>query len=146
MDKKPSGSDELRKALLSIGVEKKSAEKLLASRSLDKVVVPVYWKDGLIAQAHTLWLSKLPSFLKSFGKEFPEGQVRWDSDYDEHNPAAGSSREAIRVYFNLQEDDQGDHWSPKPTVIEEGSYRKMLERYSYVGTGALQASKVIHGK
>src|SRR5271155_4150024 len=68
LDKKPSGSDELRKALLSIGVEKKSAEKLLASRSLDKVVVPVYWKDGLIAQAHTLWLSKLPSFLKSFGK------------------------------------------------------------------------------
>ena len=42
---------------------------------------------------------------------------------------------AIRVYFNYQEDDQGDHWSPKPTAIEEQSYQKMLKRFSYTGPG-----------
>jgi hypothetical protein len=136
----------LRKSLLSIGVDEKSAEKLLSSRALERVVVPVYWKDGLTLQAHPLWLSKLPNFLKSFQKEFPEGQVRWDPDYDEQTPQGESSRVAIRVYFDYQEDDQGDHWSPKPTTIEEQSYQKMLKRYSYAGTGALQASAVIYGK
>jgi hypothetical protein len=136
----------LRKSLLSIGVDEKSAEKLISSRALDWVVVPAYWKDGLVLQAHLLSLSKLPDFLRSFQKEFPEGQARWDPDYDEQTPQGESSRVAIRVYFDYQEDDQGDHWSPKPTAIEEQSYQKMLKRFSYAGTGALQASAVIYGR
>jgi hypothetical protein len=150
---KPAGSRgkkedaaELRKSLLSIGADEKSAEKLLSSRALERVVVPVYWKDGLTLQAHSLWLSKLPNFLKSFQKEFPEGQVRWDPDYDEQTPQGESSRVAIRVYFDYQEDDQGDHWSPKPTTIEEQSYQKMLKRFSYTGTGPLQADAVLRGR
>ena len=136
----------LRKSLLSIGADEKSVEKLLSSRALERVVVPLYWKDGLTLQARPLWLSKLPTFLNSFQKEFPEGQVRWDPDYDEQTPQGESSRVAIRVYFDYQEDDQGDHWSPKPTTIEEQSYQKMLKRFSYAGTGALQASAIIYGK
>jgi hypothetical protein len=136
----------LRKSLLSIGVDAKSAEKLLSSRSLERLVVPVYWKDGLTLQAHPLSLSKLPNFLRSFQKEFPEGQVRWDPDYDEQTPQGESSRVAIRVYFDYQEDDQGHHWSPKPTEIEQQSYQMMLKRFSYAGTGALQASAVIYGR
>jgi hypothetical protein len=149
---KPAGSEGekedatgLRKSLLSIGIDEKSAEKLLSSRALDRVVVPVYWKDGLVLQAHPLSLSKLPNFLRSFQKEFPEGQVRWDPDYDEQTPQGESSRVAIRVYFDYQEDDQGHHWSPKPTELEEQTYQKMLKRFSYAGTGALQASAIIYG-
>jgi hypothetical protein len=136
----------LRKSLLSIGVDEKSAEKLLSSRALERVVVPLYWKDGLVLQARPLWLSKLPNFLRSFQKEFPEGQVRWDPDYDEQTPQGESSRVAIRVYFDYQEDDQGDHWSPKPTTIEEQSYQKMLKRFSYTGTGPVQADAVLRGR
>jgi hypothetical protein len=143
---KRSDSDALRKALLSIGTDNKSAEKLLSSRALEKVVIPLYWKDGIVLQTHPLWLSKLPNFLKSFEKEFPEGQVRWDPDYDEQTPQGESSRVALRVYFDYQEDDQGHHWSPKPTEIEEQSYQRMLRRFSYSGTGALQANSVLHGK
>lgn len=143
--KKEDGAT-LRKSLLSIGVDEKSAEKLLSNRTLERIVVPAYWKDGLVLQAHTLWLSKLPNFLRSFEKEFPEGQVRWDPDYDEQTPQGESSRVAIRVYFDYQEDDQGDHWSPKPTVIEEQSYQKMLKRFSYRGSGPLQADAVLHSR
>jgi hypothetical protein len=143
--KKEDGAG-LLKSLLSIGVDEKSAEKLLRSHALERVVVPVYWKDGLVLRAHTLWLSKLPNFLRSFQKEFPEGQVRWDPDYDEQTPQGESSRVAIRVFFDYQEDDQGDHWSPKPTTIEEQSYQKMLKRLSYKGTEPLQAHAVLHGR
>jgi hypothetical protein len=140
------GAGELRKSLLSIGVDEKSVKKLLSSRALERVVVPAYWKDGLVSQAHSLWILKLPSFLKSFGKEFPDGQIRWDPDYDEEGPQGNPSRVAIRVYFNYQEDDQGHHWSPKPTVIEEQSYQRMLKRYAYSGAGATQANAVLYGK
>jgi hypothetical protein len=138
--------DRLRKSLLSIGVDKEPAEKLLASRALDRIVVPIYWKDGLVSQSHPLSLSKLPSFLKSFQEEFPDGQVRWDPDYDEQNQQGKSSDVAIRVVFNYQEDDQGDHWSPKPTAIEEQSYQRMLKRFSYKGASPVQAHAVLHGK
>ena len=143
---KKGGAAMLRKSLLSIGVDKKSAEKLLSSRALERLVVPVYWKDGLVSHAHPLRLSKVPSFLGSFEKEFPDGQARWDPDYAENNQQDISSSVAIRVFFNYQEDDQGDHWSPRPTAIEEQSYQRMLKRYSYAGAGAVQASAAIHGK
>lgn len=143
---KKEGAAKLRKSLLSIGVDEKSAEKLLSSRALERLVVPVYWKDGLVSHAHSLRLAKLPSFLGSFEKEFPDGQARWDPDYAENNPQDNSSQVGIRVFFNYQEDDQGDHWSPRPTVIEDQSYQRMLKRYSYAGTGAVQASAAIHGK
>jgi hypothetical protein len=135
----------LRKALLSIGVDKPSAEKLLGSRALNKIVVPVYWKDGLEFHVNSLWIPKLPSFLRSFEKVFPDGQVRWDPDYDEENPQDQTSDVAIRVYFNYQEDDQGNHWSPKPTLIEDKSYRRMLKQFSYKGQSPAQAHGVLHG-
>jgi hypothetical protein len=92
----------LRESLLSIGVDKESAQKLLASSALDRIVVPVYWKDGLVSQSHSLWLSKLPDFLRSFGKEFPDRQVRWDPEYYEQNIQGNSSDVAIRVYFTTR--------------------------------------------
>ena len=141
---KKTGGTELRRSLLSIGADKESAEKLLSSGALGRLVIPLYWKDGLVSHPHPLLLSKLPSFLRSFEKEFPDGEVRWDPDYDENNQG-GSGEYAIRVFFNYQEDDQGDHWSPKPTAIEQQSYQKMLERSSYTGPRAVQASAVLRG-
>jgi len=140
---KKTGDTELQKSLLSIGVDKGSAKKLLSSSSLGRVVIPVYWKDGLVSHADPLWLSKLPNFLNSFEKEFPDGEVRWDPDYDEHNQG-GSGNFAIRIFFNYQEDDDGDHWSPKPTALEEQSYSRMLKRASYTGPRAVKASVVLH--
>ncbi len=137
--------EHLRKSLLSIGVDKESVERLLASSGLDRIVVPVYWKDGLVFHVSSLSLSSLPAFLKSFEKEFPDSQVRWDPDYDENNPKDGTSDVAIRAYFSYQEDDQGDHWSPKPTPMEEESYQSMLKRYSYKGSSPLQAHAVLQG-
>jgi hypothetical protein len=139
-------AEELRKSLSSIGVDKESTEKLLASPSLDKIVVPIYWKDGIVFHVSSLSLPSLPSFLKSFEKEFGDGQVRWDPDYDETNPKDGRSDVAIRVYFNYQEDDQGDHWSPKPTPEEEESYQLMLKRHSYKGSDSVQAHAVLQGR
>ncbi|MDA4133551.1 MAG: hypothetical protein OK454_10590, partial [Thaumarchaeota archaeon] len=59
-------------------------------------------------------------------------------------PAAGDI--ALRVYFNYQEDDQGDHWSPPPTLLEEESYYRMLARAFYKGKKPVPVSKVVHGK
>ncbi len=139
-----AGGAELRKSLLSIGADKASAEKLLSSSALGRVVIPVYWKDGLVSHPNPLWLSKLPGFLRSFEKEFPDGEVRWDPDYDEHNQD-GAGDYAIRIFFNYQEDDDGDHWSPKPTAIEDRSYQQMLKRSSYTGPKAVQASDILRG-
>ena len=144
---KSAGSGEgLRKALLSIGVDEKSAAKLLASRDLERVVIPIYWKDGLVYHSQPFSLAKLPDLLRSFEKEFPDGQVRWDPDYDEHNIKDNTSEVGIRVVFNYQEGDQGDHFSPKPTEIEEESYQSMVRRHSYKGTDSVPAQKVLHGK
>jgi len=143
---KKSGAEGLRKALLSIGVDEKSVDKLLASRYLERVIVPIYWKDGLVYHSQSLWLSKLPDFLRSFEKEFPDGQTRWDPDYDEHNIKDNRSEVAVRIAFNYQEGDQGDHWSPKPTEMEEESYQSMLKRLSYKGSDPVQAQAVLHGK
>jgi hypothetical protein len=140
------GAERLRKALLSIGVDKESVEKLLRSKDLDRIVVPVYWKDGLVPKPHnSFWLEKLPDFLKSFENEFPDGQIRWDPDYDEENAPGVTSDVAIRVYFSYQEDDQGTHLSPKPNPIEEERYQNMLNRYSYGGPKPVQAHAVLQG-
>ena len=145
-NKKKKDFDALRKALLSIGVDEGSAEKLIGSRALERTVVPIYWKDGLVFHVNSIWLPKLSSFLKSFEKEFPDGQVRWDPHYDVENPQGATSDVAIRVFFNYQEDDQGDHWSPKPTSIEEQNYYRMLKRFSYKGSSPVQAQAVLQGK
>lgn len=143
---KKDSAARVRKSLLSIGVDDESVGKILSSRALGRLVVPVFWKDGLVSHAHLLQLTKLTGFLGSFEREFPDGQARWDPDYEENNPQDSSSRVAVRIFFNYQEDDQGDHWSPRPTVIEEQSYQRMLKRYSYAGAGAVQASAAIYGK
>ena len=143
--KEEKDAEQLRKSLLSIGVDKASAEKLLASTALDRIVVPIYWKDGLVFHVGSIALSKLPGFSKSFEKEFPEGQLRWDPDYDETNPRDGTSDVAIRINFSYQEDDQGDHWSPKPTPEEEERYQSMLRSHSYKGPNLVKAHAVLQG-
>jgi hypothetical protein len=139
-----SDSAALRKALLSVGADKESVETLLSSKYLQNIVIPIFWKDGLVSSVRPLWLVKLPEFLKSFGKEFPDGQVDWDQEYG--STAPGADDVALRVYFNYQEDDQGDHWSPPPTLLEEESYYRMLARDAYKGKKQISASRVIHAK
>jgi hypothetical protein len=140
----PAGPSGLRKALLSVGADRDSVERLGSSKTLDEVVIPIYWKDGLVSSVRPLWLVKLPEFLKNFEKEFPDGQVRWDQDYNSSDPSSGDI--ALRVYFNYQEDDQGDHWSPPPTLLEEESYYRMLGKSSFKGKKSISASRVVHGK
>jgi hypothetical protein len=139
----PDGTG-LRKSLLSVGVDKDSVERLTSSKTLDDIIIPIYWRDGLVSNSHPLWLVKLPEFLRSFEKEFPDGQVRWHDEYEGSDPALGDV--ALRIYFNYQEDDQGDHWSPPPTLLEEESYRRMLARCAYKGKRPIPASRVVHGK
>ena len=141
----PDGDDakKLRRSLISIGVDKDIAQKLVASKSLERIVVPIYWKDGLESRSNALWLTRLPEFLRSFTKEFPDGEVRWDPDYESSDPAEDV---AIRVRFNVQEDDQGNRFHPKPTLLEEEAYQRMLERSSFKGTKPVPAHVVVHGK
>ena len=120
------GAAGLSRLLLSLGAEKESVDRLSKSKALDRVVIPVYWTDGIVSKARPLWLTKLPAFLKSFEKEFPDGQVRWDPHYEGTDPSWGDL--ALHVYFNYQEDDDGDHWSPAPSLLEEEAY------HSYVST------------
>lgn len=135
--------EKLHKSLMSIGVDRDDAKKLVSSRSLESTVVTVYWKDGLATRVNSIWLQKLPEFLRSFTHEFPDGEVRWDPDYDSTNPAEDV---AIRVRFNVQEDDQGAHFQPQPTLLEEEAYQRMLERSSYKGTKPVPAYVVLHGR
>lgn len=137
-------SEKLRKSLLSIGVARDSAERLVSSRELSKAVVPIYWKDGIVLKVNSFWLQMLPEFLKSFAREFPDGQIRWDPDYRGEKPEDGDT--AIHVFFSYQEDDQGDRWEPKPDAADVESYYRMLKRFSYKGNKPVLASRVIHGR
>jgi hypothetical protein len=136
-------ADRLHKSLVSIGVDREAAKRLTASKHLERIVVPIYRKDGLASRTSTLWLVRLPELLRSFAKEFPDGEIRWDTDYQGTEPAEDV---AIRVFFNLQEDDQGGRFQPQPTPMEEEAYQRMLERSSYKGTKPVQAYLVLHGK
>ncbi|MGD0636795.1 MAG: hypothetical protein ABSA72_01975 [Nitrososphaerales archaeon] len=133
----------IHKALTSIGVDQDAAKRLTASKTLERVVVPIYWKEGLESRINSLWLIRLPEFLRSFAKEFPDGQVRWDSDYESDDP---SDDVAVLVRFNVQEDDQGNHWHPKPTLLEDEAYQRMIERASFKGSKPVHAHQVVHGK
>ncbi len=137
-------SERLRKSLLSIGVDKDSADRLISSRELNRAVVPIYWKDGIVLNVNSFWLQMLPEFLKTFAREFPDGQIRWNSDYRGQKPEDGDA--AIHVFFSYQEDDQGDRWEPKPDTPEVESYYRMLKRFSYKGDKPVSASRVIHGR
>ena len=135
--------ERLHKSLISIGVDKEAAKRLVSSKSLGRIVVPLYRKSGLASRSSMLWLVKLPEFLRSFSREFPDGEVRWDGDYDGSGPADDV---AIRVFFNVQEDDQGGRFQPESTPLEEEAYQRMLEKSSYRGTKPLHAYSVLHGK
>jgi len=137
------GIEKIHRALTSIGVDQDAAERLTTSKTLERVVVPIYWKEGLESRINSLWLIKLSEFLKSFAKEFPDGQVRWDPDYESDDPADDV---AVLVRFNVQEDDQGNHWHPKPTLLEDEAYQRMIERSSFKGTKPVHAHQVVHGK
>lgn len=136
------GKGGLAKALLSIGAEKDSVERLTSTKRINDLIIPIYWKDGLVSSVRPLWLVKLPEFLKSFEAEFPDGEVRWDGAFEGNDPAMGDV--ALRVFFNYQEDDQGDHWSPPPTLLEEESYYRMLSRGAYKGAKPVSAAKIVH--
>jgi hypothetical protein len=144
IDEASSSSAALRKALLSVGADKDSVDSLLSSKSLEDVVIPIFWKDGLVSSVRPLWLVKLPEFLRGFKEEFPDGQVNWDDEYGNSGP--GADDVALRVYFNYQEDDQGDHWSPPPTLLEEESYYRMLARAAFKGKKQVSASRVLRGE
>ena len=135
--------DSLHRSLTSIGAEKEVVKRLFSSKLLEHVVVPVYRKEGLASRTSSLWLMKLPDFLRGFAKEFPDGEVRWDADYEGANHAKDV---AVRVRFNVQEDDQGGRFQPKPTPLEEEAYQRMLEKSSYKGSRPVPISQVIHGK
>jgi len=137
-------SEKLLKSLLSIGVDKNSAERLVSSRDLGNAVVPIYWKDGIVSKVNSFWLQTLTEFLRSFALEFPDGQIRWDPHYRGERPEDGDM--AVRVIFYYQEDDQGDHWSPRPDTLEEESYYRMLKRFTYKGDTPVSASRIIHGR
>lgn len=139
-----SQEDQLRKSLLSIGVDKNSVERLTSSRELGRIVVPIYWKDGIVQKANLFWLQNLPEFARDFAREFPDGQLRWDMDYRGEKAEDGDV--AIHVIFYYQEDDQGDHWSPKPDAPQEESYYRLLKRLSFKGEHPIQASRVIYGR
>lgn len=143
-DQASSGSAALGKALLSVGADKDGVEKLLSSKSLEGVVIPIYWKDGLVSSVRPLWLIKLPEFLRGFKEEFPDGQVNWDDGYGSSGP--GADDVALRVYFNYQEDDQGNHWSPPPTLLEEESYYRMLARAAFKGKKQVSVGKVLRAR
>jgi hypothetical protein len=139
-----SDKDALRSSLMSIGTDKESVENLLSSSALEKIVIPIYWKDGIVFRIHhSFRLASLPDFLKSFGDEFPDGQARWDGDFEGEEHPAGDDV-AIRVYFNYQEDDQGVRRAPKPTALEEESYQKMLNRFSYRDEKPVTAASLVH--
>jgi len=135
--------DKLHKSLVSIGVDREAAKKLTSSKSLDRIVVPLYRKQGLASRSSTFWLIRLPEFLRSFSREFPDGEIRWDADYEGNGRADDV---AIRVFFNVQEDDQGGRFQPEPTFLEEEAYQRMLEKSSYKGTKPVHAYAVVHGK
>jgi hypothetical protein len=137
-------AEKLGHTLLALGADEFGVKRLTSSKHLDHVVIPVYWKDGLVSSVRPLWLLKLPEFVKSFESEFPDGQIRWDQDYEGSDPFWGDI--ALRVYFNYQEDDQGDHWSPPPTLLEEESYYRMLSVAAFKGEKPIPAARVVHGK
>lgn len=136
--------EKLRRALLSIGTDKGAVDNLIESKSLERIVIPIYWKDGIVKKVSSFYLPGLPSFLTSFEKRFPDGEIRWDPDYEGEKPSEGDV--AIRVLFDYQEDDQGDHWSPKPTEQEEESYYKTLQSLGYNGSDPVPAHRVVHEK
>lgn len=136
-------AEKLSKSLLSIGVDKESVDALISSRELDRAIVPIYWKDGIVPNVSSLWLPKLPEFLWTFTREFPDGQVRWDKNFEGGKPEDGDV--AIRVFFDYQEDDQGDRWAPKPTPNEEESYYRLLKLHSYKGTKPAAVYRIIRG-
>ena len=122
-------SAKLSAALVSVGVDKETISKLLSSSKLGSVVVPLHARGTVTDEFNDLWLIKLPEFVRWFMKEFPDGRMRWDSEFED--TSTGKSRPVIRINFNYQEDDQGDHWSYRPTVLEEESYHKKLDELRF---------------
>jgi len=137
-------SAKLRAALVSVGADKETISKLLSSSMLGSVVVPLYARGTVTDEFNDLWLIKLPEFVRWFTEEFPDGRVRWDSEFED--TSTGKSRPVIRVNFNYQEGDQGDHWSYRPTVLEEESYHKKLDELKYKNGKKVEVRSVIQGK
>jgi hypothetical protein len=88
-------------------------------------------------------LARLPEFLEWFEKEFPNGVVSWDPDYEGGEP--GMHKFALRVDFNVQEDDQEAHFKVEPTPLELESYHSKLSTLSYKGNDAIKANELIYG-
>jgi hypothetical protein len=130
--------------MVSIGTDKETTSKLLASAKLGNVVVPLYARGTVTDEFNDLLLIRLPEFVRWFNKEFPDGLVRWDSEYED--TSTGKSRPVVRVSFNYQEDDQGDHWSYRPTALEEESYHKKLHELRLRDGKKIEVRTIIFGR
>ncbi len=114
----------LKTALTSVGMDGPTISKLLSSAKLGSIVVPLLARGTAVDESNDLWVVKLPQFVRWFDKEFPDGLLRWDPEFED--TTTGMSHPVIRVSFNYQEDDQGDHWLYRPTTLEEESYHRKL--------------------
>ncbi len=131
--------DGIRKALYSIGVDKRVADRLISHKNLERITVPIYSKPGT-TDSHDFEIARLPDFLRWFEDEFPSGKARWDPDYESE---AGEHFSAIRVIFNLQEDDQDARVKVEPTILEEEAYRRKIKEYSYKKADEVKAHTII---
>ena len=116
--------EKLGAVLKSVGVDKDTISKLLSSHRLESITIPLYARGAVNDEFNDLWLVKLPEFVKWFEKEFPDGLLRWDPEFED--PTTGKARPVLRVNFNYQEDDWGDHFSYRPTPLEDEAYHKKL--------------------
>jgi hypothetical protein len=136
--------DKLRTALNTAGAEKWIIDELLKSPKLEKVTIPIYSRAGINPDLHDFSLVRLPDFLEWFEREFPNGVLSWDPDYE--GGERGSHKFALKVAFNVQEDDQEAHFMVEPTPLEVESYHNRLSSLSYKGKDAVKANDLVYGR
>ncbi|MDA4128419.1 MAG: hypothetical protein OK422_03020 [Thaumarchaeota archaeon] len=136
-----SQNEELRVALSSVGAERKTIEELLSSQDLGRTTITIYSKGPTRPDSYDFTLTKLPEFLKWLEYKFPNGVVRWDSDFESAR-AAGHTF-ALKVTFSLLEDDQGARVMVRANELDEESYHQKIEELSYKKSDAVQIDKIV---
>ncbi len=141
---RPTATEALKTTLISVGIDGRTISKLLSSPKLGSIVVPLFARGTAVDESNDLWVIKLPQFVRWFNKEFPDGLLRWEPEFED--TSTGMSHPVIRVSFNYQEDDQGDHWLYRPTTLEEESYHRKLRELK-VGDGEkVDARSILRGR
>lgn len=134
----------LKTALTSVGMDGRTISKLLSSAKLGSMVVPLLARGTAADESNELWVVKLPQFVRWFNKEFPDGLLRWDPEFED--TTTGMSHPVIRVSFNYQEDDQGDHWLYRPTTLEDESYHRKLRELKAGDGEKIDVRSVLRGR